>query len=126
MLHKQGGRQAGAREAAPGGRVVLAREPPRNLGDLTLHPAHCRLAAPDGRSVHIEPRVAEVLVALSRANGRVLTRAELIAACWKGLNVGDDAISRGDRPGAPPRSGIRRRALCRRDAAARGLPAARA
>lgn len=43
---------------------------------------------------HLEPRVALVLVALGQAEGSVLSRDDLIARCWHGLVVGDDAINR--------------------------------
>lgn len=36
----------------------------------------------------------QVLLVLIDANERVVTRDELIASCWRGLIVGDDAISR--------------------------------
>ncbi|MBV9061399.1 MAG: winged helix-turn-helix domain-containing protein, partial [Alphaproteobacteria bacterium] len=36
----------------------------------------------------------QVLVALARANGAVLSRDELIRQCWGGRIVGDDAINR--------------------------------
>jgi tetratricopeptide (TPR) repeat protein len=36
----------------------------------------------------------KVLVALARANGGVVSRGELIAACWEGRVVSDDAIHR--------------------------------
>jgi DNA-binding winged helix-turn-helix (wHTH) protein len=36
----------------------------------------------------------QVLVALARARGEIVTRDQLIASCWGGLAVGDDAINR--------------------------------
>jgi DNA-binding winged helix-turn-helix (wHTH) protein len=36
----------------------------------------------------------QVLVALAEAQGRVLTRDELIERCWGGIVVGDNAINR--------------------------------
>jgi TolB-like protein/DNA-binding winged helix-turn-helix (wHTH) protein len=36
----------------------------------------------------------QVLVALTRADGRVVSRDELIARCWEGRIVGEDAINR--------------------------------
>lgn len=42
----------------------------------------------------LEPRLMQVLVALYQANGRVVSRDELIARCWEGRIVGEDAINR--------------------------------
>jgi TolB-like protein len=36
----------------------------------------------------------QVFVALARADGGVVSRDELVEACWKGLHVADDSISR--------------------------------
>ena len=36
----------------------------------------------------------QVLVALARADGEVVSRDELLASCWAGLAIGDDAINR--------------------------------
>ncbi len=43
----------------------------------------------------IEPRIMQVLVALARRRGEVVSRSELIDACWGGRIVGEDAINRG-------------------------------
>jgi DNA-binding winged helix-turn-helix (wHTH) protein/TolB-like protein len=42
----------------------------------------------------LEPRIMQVLVALYQANGKVVSRDELIARCWEGRIVGEDAINR--------------------------------
>lgn len=42
----------------------------------------------------LEPRVMRVLVALASAGGKVLSRDDLIALCWDGQIVGDNAINR--------------------------------
>ena len=75
------------------GRVVLAHEQPFALGCLTVHPALRQVA----RGTHgqcVEPRVMQVLVALGRADGAIITRDELVERCWDGRIVGDDAINR--------------------------------
>lgn len=41
-----------------------------------------------------EPRVIQVLVALTDARGSVLARDDLLRLCWEGRIVGDDAINR--------------------------------
>lgn len=75
------------------GRVVLAHEAPFTLSDLRVHPETLQVEQ-RGRSDSLEPRVMKVLVALSRANGKVVTRDELIEQCWEGQIVGEDAINR--------------------------------
>jgi adenylate cyclase len=42
----------------------------------------------------LEPRIMQVLVALYQADGKVVSRDELIARCWEGRIVGEDAITR--------------------------------
>jgi DNA-binding winged helix-turn-helix (wHTH) protein len=36
----------------------------------------------------------QVLVALARANGEIVSRSDLTASCWENRVVGDDAINR--------------------------------
>ncbi|HJR82580.1 MAG TPA: winged helix-turn-helix domain-containing protein [Sphingomicrobium sp.] len=74
-------------------RVVLAHELPFTLGILVVQPA-TRQVQSGGTYETIEPRVMEVLVALARANGSIVTRDELIERCWGGRIVTDDAINR--------------------------------
>jgi DNA-binding winged helix-turn-helix (wHTH) protein len=75
------------------GHIVLAHEPAFTLGELRVDPA-LRQIEHQGRSETLEPRVMQVLVALARADGRIVTRDELIAWCWGGRIVGEDAINR--------------------------------
>ena len=75
------------------GRVVLAHEPPFKLGKLKVEPA-TRQVETDRRSETLEPRVMQALVALARADGRIVTRDELIERCWEGRIVTDDAVNR--------------------------------
>lgn len=75
-------------------RVDLARVPAFSLAGLSVEPAERRITAPDGTSETLEPRVMQVLVALWRAAGAVMSREDLVAACWGGTHVGDDAVSR--------------------------------
>jgi TolB-like protein/DNA-binding winged helix-turn-helix (wHTH) protein/Flp pilus assembly protein TadD len=86
--------EAPASPGYPGARVDLAREPAIRFGPIVLEPALRRLAHRDGREATLEPRVMQVIVALARAPGRIVTRDDLIEACWHGLVVGDDAITR--------------------------------
>ncbi|MFM5931927.1 MAG: winged helix-turn-helix domain-containing protein [Novosphingobium sp.] len=71
----------------------LARIAPFQLGPLAIDPPS-RSISSGGRSERLEPRVMRVLVALGETPGRVLSRDDLIAACWDGQIVGDKAITR--------------------------------
>ncbi|CAN5332772.1 hypothetical protein BH09PSE4_BH09PSE4_07440 [soil metagenome] len=73
--------------------IVLAHEQPFRIGALEVRPA-TRTLKRDGIESVVEPRVMQVLVALFRAEGGVVTRDELVESCWEGRIVGDDAINR--------------------------------
>lgn len=73
--------------------IVLGRAPAFALGPLKVEPALRRLSR-DGEEEFVQPRVIQVLVALARANGEVLTRDDLIESCWAGAIVTDDALNR--------------------------------
>src|SRR5215471_19117459 len=73
--------------------VRLAAEPDFVLGDLAIHPS-VREVVRDGARQQVEPRVMQVLVALARAKGAVVSRDELIHRCWDGRVVGEAAINR--------------------------------
>jgi DNA-binding winged helix-turn-helix (wHTH) protein len=74
-------------------RIVLANEPPFRLGALDVTPAwrQVRFA---GESRTLEPRVMQVLVALAGAHGGIVGRDALVARCWDGRIVGENAINR--------------------------------
>ncbi|WP_296679501.1 winged helix-turn-helix domain-containing protein [Novosphingobium sp.] len=74
--------------------INLADEPPFRLGGLAVNPPLRALDYADGSAETLEPRVMEVLVALCRATGSVMSRDDLTAACWGGTVVGEDAIQR--------------------------------
>jgi DNA-binding winged helix-turn-helix (wHTH) protein len=76
--------------AAP---IRLAREADFRLGGLKVRPSLCEVEA-HGRRRRLEPRVMQVLVALARADGRVVSRDGLIDSCWGGRIVSEDAINR--------------------------------
>lgn len=63
------------------------------LDNVLIRPSLRTIAGPGG-DVMVEPRVMEVLLALTDSHGRVLTRADLIDGCWAGQTVGDDSINR--------------------------------
>jgi TolB-like protein/DNA-binding winged helix-turn-helix (wHTH) protein len=73
--------------------VDLSREPDFSIGMLRVCPSHRQVSA-NGHRETVQPRVMQVLVALTRAKGAVLSRDNLIEACWDGVVVGDDAINR--------------------------------
>jgi adenylate cyclase len=75
-------------------RIQIANEPPCSIGDLRIEPRTRRLLHADGREELIEPRVMQVLIALIRAGGEVVSRDELLESCWNGVVVGEDAIER--------------------------------
>lgn len=78
----------------PEGRQIdLAREPGFRLGSADVRPATREFLVGDAREV-LEPRVMQVLVALARRRGEVVSREELTQNCWNGRIVGDDAVSR--------------------------------
>ena len=83
------GMSAGLRQTP----IALAREASFRLGVLDVRPATLEVAAGDRRET-LEPRVMQVLVALARQAGDVVSRDDLIASCWGGLVVGEDAIQR--------------------------------
>jgi len=73
--------------------IQLAREPDFRLGRFTVRPSLGEVAA-DGVVERLEPRVMQVLVALVRADGAVASRDALIADCWGGVIVSENAIDR--------------------------------
>jgi DNA-binding winged helix-turn-helix (wHTH) protein len=73
--------------------VNLAREADFQLGAMLVRPSLREVCAGTRRQT-LEPRVMQVLVALARMDGQVVSRDELIDACWAGRIVGEDAINR--------------------------------
>ena len=73
--------------------IDLAREARFTLGSLHLCPSTRELVAGERREV-LEPRIMQVLVALARRRGEVVSRGELVWACWGGRAVSEDAINR--------------------------------
>lgn len=73
--------------------INLAAIPRFRLGDLTIAPALHEVSGSDWTE-ELEPRVMQVMVALAEKPGEAVTRDELIARCWNGLAVSEDAIQR--------------------------------
>jgi len=76
-----------------GGSIQLASEPPFRLGALAVTPA-LRQVAWGGEQRTLEPRVMQVLVALGREPGAIVSRDQLVERCWDGRIVGENAIQR--------------------------------
>ena len=62
------------------------------VGEWTVEPALNELRSA-GRVVKVEPKAMEVLVYLAARPGQVVGREELLAAVWRGVVVGDDALT---------------------------------
>ena len=75
-------------------RIFLAAIPDFDLGGLRVRPARRQVCVSAEECRELEPRVMQVLVALARAGGEIVSRDELIEACWDGRIVGDDSINR--------------------------------
>ena len=74
-------------------RIDLADCPDFDLGGLRVSPARRQVSKGDQRR-ELEPKVAQVLVALADARSEVVSRDRLIQLCWDGRVVGDDALNR--------------------------------
>jgi TolB-like protein/DNA-binding winged helix-turn-helix (wHTH) protein len=74
-------------------RIKLAERPDFDLGGLRVSPARREVRMDEDRR-ELEPKVAQVLVALASAQAEVVSRDQLIEQCWDGRIVGDDALNR--------------------------------
>jgi TolB-like protein/DNA-binding winged helix-turn-helix (wHTH) protein len=72
--------------------IELSHEPDFTMGRLKVRPS-LREIAGNGRREIVDPRVMQVLVALARADGGVVSRDDLVETCWGGVVVGEDAIT---------------------------------
>src|SRR5277367_2395394 len=79
--------------AARSAPIDLAREADLRLGSALVRPSLSEVVTAS-QTIRLQPRVMQVLVALARADGEVVSRDELLASCWGGLAIGDDAINR--------------------------------
>ncbi|MBV8683001.1 MAG: winged helix-turn-helix domain-containing protein [Caulobacteraceae bacterium] len=73
--------------------IDLARQERFQLGAIEVRPSTRELLVGDRRDV-LEPRVMQVLVALARRRGEVVSRHDLIDECWGGRAVSEDAVHR--------------------------------
>ena len=72
--------------------MQLAHQAAFSLGTLDVRPSTREVVSTEGREV-LQPRVMQVLVTLANARGAVVSRDDLIATCWDGRVVGEDAIT---------------------------------
>ncbi len=75
------------------GLIDLANEPPFRVGPVEITPGLLQLRH-GGTQTTLEPRVMQVLTLLARRPGEVVSRDELVATCWSGRFVSEDAIQR--------------------------------
>lgn len=75
-------------------RIDLAKTPEFDLGGIRVRPARRQVCVAGDDCRDLEPRVMQVLVALATARGAVVSRDQLIDACWEGRIVGDDSLNR--------------------------------
>jgi DNA-binding winged helix-turn-helix (wHTH) protein/TolB-like protein len=73
--------------------IDLAREADFMLGALAVHPSTREIERAGAREI-LEPRVMQVLVALAKRRGEVVSRDDLFRQCWENRIVGDDAMNR--------------------------------
>ncbi len=83
--------EAGAAGGDP--EIVLALEKPFRVAGTLVRPASLELEY-RSETISIEPRVMQVLVALSRAGGEPMGRRRLIDCCWGGRLVTSGALNR--------------------------------
>jgi DNA-binding winged helix-turn-helix (wHTH) protein/tetratricopeptide (TPR) repeat protein len=81
--------------AAPqaGAERNLAHVPAFRVGRAEVRPATREVVCGARREI-VEPRMMQVLIALAEAGGKILSRDDLVALCWGGRAVTDDAINR--------------------------------
>jgi DNA-binding winged helix-turn-helix (wHTH) protein/tetratricopeptide (TPR) repeat protein len=85
--------EAGLAPPRPTQPIDLAHLRSFRIGAVEVRPASREVVRENLREV-LEPRVMQVLVALASARGEILSRDDLIAVCWDGRAVSDDAINR--------------------------------
>lgn len=70
----------------------LANRAPFALGTTLINPSTREVRGPDAKVI-LQPRVMHVLLALSDANGAVVTRDALAESCWAGRFVAEDSLN---------------------------------
>lgn len=78
---------------ALGRRIDLTREADFVVGGMQVHPTACEVVLA-GERIRLQPRVMQVLIALTRAGGEAVSRESLSEICWGQVTVTDDALNR--------------------------------
>src|SRR4051812_3709834 len=73
--------------------IDLAGEPDFSLGAMTVSPSTLQTMV-GGQGATLEPRVMQMLVALARRRGEVVSHDQLWAAGWGSRVVGEDSLYR--------------------------------
>ena len=73
--------------------INLARADEFRIGRLVFTPSNREMRC-EADTRQIEPRVMQVLICLHGADGRVVSREDLLKRCWGGCVVSEDAIQR--------------------------------
>ena len=76
-----------------GGAVATGLESGFRLGPWDVRPMLGTLSGPGG-TLHLEPKVMNVLVCLAELAGEVVTHDQFIARVWRGRIVSDEVLSR--------------------------------
>jgi DNA-binding winged helix-turn-helix (wHTH) protein len=63
------------------------------VGAWTVEPDRDTISS-NGTSIHLEPKVMEVLVRLAESPGETISKDDLIKSVWPDTFVGDDVLSR--------------------------------
>ena len=71
---------------------VSNADDPIRIGEWVAHPRKNELRR-GAEAVRVEPKAMDLLVALARRAGEVVSREELLAQVWPGTVVGDEALS---------------------------------
>jgi DNA-binding winged helix-turn-helix (wHTH) protein/TolB-like protein/Tfp pilus assembly protein PilF len=73
--------------------IDLGRAGDFPLGALSVRPRLRQIVLGE-RAISLQPRIMQVLVALAQARDEIVSRDDLVDACWGGAAVSDDAINR--------------------------------
>jgi DNA-binding winged helix-turn-helix (wHTH) protein len=74
--------------------IDLAHTKAFHIGELKVSPATLEVTPPLGRRETLQPRIMQVLVALARRRGEMVSRDDLTRECWGTRMVGEDAVNR--------------------------------
>ena len=74
--------------------IDLAHAKSFRLGDIRVSPATLEVITALGGRETLQPRIMQVLVALARRLGQMVSREDLVRECWNSRAVGEDALNR--------------------------------